>query len=605
MIDFFRKVLGLARPYYPRLGLGIVCGFLAGLANPLLMVSVKLVVEVVFAQPGASPLREQVRHAPTLLRNLGERLLDALPNGDIHSSKVAMLLIISSIPISMFLRGLLTYLNFYLTQWVSIRVVMDLRVKLFRHLLSLPASFFSKTSTGSLMSQLQSAGAVQSVLGYSLVTIIKEPITVVSLVCFLFWQQPQLTMVAVVVLPLSMLPFIAYSRRVRRSAGVLSQQISDQGKLVHESFTGYRILKAYNLEAKAADEFHHTSKLGANHQMRILRAGELPGVMIEFLGALGVAAFFAYIALLSKVKMTPGDLLQFVGCVFLLYQPIKSLIKLHNQLELARAVSEMVFGLLDTKNDVLEPAHPKPLHAARADVAFEHLDFNYGEKSVLNGFDLRVKAGQLVALVGSSGAGKTTVTNLLLRFYDPNAGRITIGGVDIRDVTSTELRNQIAVVTQETILFNDTIHHNIALGRPGATREEVIAAARHAHAHEFIMEKAEGYEAVIGEKGVMLSGGQRQRLAIARAILKDAPILILDEATSALDTESERAVQEALEDLMVGRTTICIAHRLSTVQRADAIIVMDQGRIIETGTHPDLIEKNGVYRKLYDLQFNS
>ena len=427
----------------------------------------------------------------------------------------------------------------------------------------------------------------------------------VSLVVFLFWQQPGLTLVAVVVLPISMLPFVTYSRRLRRSASVLSRQMSDQGKLVHESFTGYRILKAYNLEAKAADEFHSTSRMGANHQMRILRAGELPGALIEFLGALGVAAFFAYIALLSPKKMTPGDLLQFVGCVFLLYQPIKSLIKLHSQLEQARSISEMVFDLLETKNDVLEPAQPKALRAAGADVAFERVNFNYDDKTVLNGFNLTVKAGQLVALVGPSGGGKTTVTNLLLRFYDAKGGRVTIGGVDLRDVNSAELRNQIAVVTQDTVLFNDTIHNNIALGRPGATREAVIAAAKHAHAHEFITEKTEGYETVIGEKGVMLSGGQRQRLAIARAIVRDAPILILDEATSALDTESERAVQEALEELMVGRTTICIAHRLSTVQKADAIIVMDQGRIVETGTHAELIEKNGLYRKLYDLQFSS
>ncbi|MEQ1852975.1 MAG: ATP-binding cassette domain-containing protein, partial [Chthoniobacteraceae bacterium] len=255
------------------------------------------------------------------------------------------------------------------------------------------------------------------------------------------------------------------------------------------------------------------------------------------------------------------------------------------------------------KNDLIEPENPKPLRAAGADVRFEHINFHYGEKAVLRDFDLAVKSGQLVALVGSSGAGKTTVTNLLLRFYDPQAGRITIGGVDIREVRTRDLREQIAVVTQDTILFNDTIHNNIALGRPGATREEVIEAAKHAHAHEFITEKQEGYDCVIGEKGVMLSGGQRQRIAIARAILKNAPILILDEATSSLDAESERAVQAALDEMMQGRTTVCIAHRLSTVQNADVIVVMDQGRIIEIGPPAQLLEQNGAYRRLHELQF--
>ncbi len=301
--------------------------------------------------------------------------------------------------------------------------------------------------------------------------------------------------------------------------------------------------------------------------------------------------------------MKPGDIMEFTGCIFLLYQPMKALIRLHNQLEQARQISAMVFSLLDTKNDIIEPEKPEPLRATGADVKFDHIKFSYGEKPVLHDFSLTVKAGSLVALVGSSGAGKTTVTNLLLRFHDPQQGKITIGSTDIRDVHTRDLRNQIAVVTQETVLFNDTIFNNVALGRDGATRPEVLDAAKHAHAHDFISEKPSGYDEAIGEKGAMLSGGQRQRIAIARAIVRNAPILILDEATSALDTESERAVQAALEELMIGRTTICIAHRLSTVQRADQIVVMEQGRIIETGTHTELLARNGSYRRLYDMQF--
>jgi subfamily B ATP-binding cassette protein MsbA len=473
--------------------------------------------------------------------------------------------------------------------WVSMRVITDLRVRVFKHVLTLGSSFFSKTSTGTLMWQMQATSSVQAALGDSWVTIIREPITVVSLVVLLFVSQPHLTLLSVMVLPFTLLPYVIYSRRVRKSAKILSQQIADQGKLVHESLSGYRILKAYNLENKASDEFERTARLGANHQMRILRAGELPSALMELLGAIGVASFFIYIAFLAPSKMTPGDLMQFVGCIFLLYQPIKSLIRLHNQLEQARVISQMVFSLLETKNDILEPENPKPLNAVGADVAFHHVNFGYDEKQVLYDFDLSVKAGKLIALVGSSGAGKTTVTNLLLRFHDPQSGSITIGGTDIKDVLTRELRDRISVVTQETVLFNDTIYNNIQVGRPGATREEVIEAARHAHAHDFIIARPEGYEAIIGERGAMLSGGQRQRIAIARAIVKNAPILILDEATSSLDAESERTVQAALEELMVGRTTLCIAHRLSTIQRADQIIVMEQGRIVETGTHVVLV----------------
>ena len=606
MFKFLLQGLALARPYTFRLVVGIVCGFLAGVANPMLMVSVRLAINTIFhnASGDATGGMLPAGSVPGFLRKLIDFGNSLVTQGDGHTSQTVLVVIILMIPFSMFLRSGLGYVNVYLMNWVSMRVVVDLRVKMFCHVLSLGSSFFSRSSTGTLMSQLQAADSIQHALGNSWVTIIREPITVVSLVALLLVSHPQLTLLSVTVLPFTLLPYVLYSRRVRKSTRVLMQQISDQGKLVHESLSGYRILKAYNLEKKATDEFEATSRLMAAHQMRIVRAGELPSAMMEVLGSIGVATFFIYIGFFTPAgKMQPGDIMEFVGCIFLLYQPLKALIRLHNQLEQARQISGMVFSLLDTKNDIVEPENPKPLQSVGADVAFERINFSYGEKPVVQEFDLRVKAGRLVALVGSSGAGKTTVTNLLLRFHDPQSGRISIGGLDIRDVHTRDLRSQIAVVTQETVLFNDTIFNNIALGKPGATREEVMNAAKHAHAHDFITEKPEGYDAAIGEKGAMLSGGQRQRIAIARAIVKNAPILILDEATSALDAESERAVQAALEELMVGRTTICIAHRLSTIQRADQIIVMEQGRIIETGTHAELLSRGGTYRRLYDLSF--
>jgi subfamily B ATP-binding cassette protein MsbA len=373
---------------------------------------------------------------------------------------------------------------------------------------------------------------------------------------------------------------------------------------MHEAFTGNRIIKAYNLESTVLKQFRETTRKYIGQAMRIVRANEIPSQVTEFLGGLGVALVLLYVVYFTDRSQTSaGDFLTFVLSIVIMYQPIKALTRLHNQLNQAASASSRVFELLDTANAVTDPAKPVVLRAVNADLHFEKIDFEYGDKPILRDVNLSVKAGQMVALVGSSGSGKTTLTNLLLRFYDPKKGRIRIGAIDIRETTVKELRHQISLVAQETILFNDTIRNNIALGRPGATNEEIETAAKHAFAQAFILEKPQGYDTIVGEKGAMLSAGQRQRLTIARAILKDAPILVLDEATSALDTESERAVQAALEQLMKGRTTICIAHRLSTIQKADLIVVLDAGRIVEMGTHPELVQTRGYYARLYELQF--
>jgi subfamily B ATP-binding cassette protein MsbA len=325
---------------------------------------------------------------------------------------------------------------------------------------------------------------------------------------------------------------------------------------------------------------------------------------MEVVAAVGVGLFLFYLTVFSS-EPTPGDLILFSGAIFSMYKPIKELLRLRNHLDRAAVGGDLVFSLLDTRSDIPEPAEPKPLDGRNAPIHFDHISFSYGEKGAIHDVTLTVPPGKTVALVGSSGSGKTTLTNLLLRFYDPQSGSIRIGNTDIREVLSKDLRDQIAVVTQDVILFNDSIRNNILLGRPGATEEEMIAAAKHAHAHGFIMEKPGGYDALIGERGAKLSGGQRQRISIARAILRNAPILVLDEATNALDTESERMVQNALDGLMMGRTSICIAHRLSTVQNADLIVVMAEGRIAEQGTHGELLAKGGTYKHLYDLQFRN
>ena len=717
-----RTVLRLTRPYRARLVLGIMCGFVAGLTNPMLMGSIKLVFEVVFPAPGTPTLSERLqglsllgpgdmpkpsaliqavatstnslsrslwtgfsasarqlladtnatpsqqqtvfleelnrqirtralydreRFAGVDLRPATRKLLEKDPQGPDRVRLNVMLLedgypglikteparrlpgwvnqsleglkaplkrlseerprwlvvlVIATIPISMLFRGLFTYLNVYLMNWVSVRAAADLRSRLFSHLMGMSAGFFTRISTGDLMSRLNEVNLLHQTISQAMVVLVKEPVTLIGLMTFLLLQQPKLTLVAMTLFPVTLVPFVIYARKVRKSSVAIYQQYADMGRMMHETFTGFRIVKAYNLEHKVVDEFTRSSRAAVSHHMRILRSMEIPGPLMEFIGSFAIACFFVYIALFSRT--TPGGLIAFIGSVFLMYQPIKALIRLHNQLTQAEAATQYAFGILTTESTILDPPNPVPLRAERADINFDGVSFRYGEKTAVSGIHLTVRAGQMVALVGSSGSGKTTLTNLLLRFYDPNEGAIRIGGVDIRQTALADLRRQIAIVTQETVLFNDTIANNIALGRPGASLKEVVAAAKHAHAHGFIMDKPHGYDTVVGEKGIALSGGQRQRIAIARAILKNAPILILDEATSALDTESERAIQSALEELMQHRTTICIAHRLSTIQNADLIVVLHQGEIVETGRHAELLQRDGVYRKLYELQFH-
>ena len=605
MIEFFHRLLSLAKPYWLRLVLGIVFGFLGGLVEPLLVLLVPLVGRVVFTGAGAA-------NASTTLNNLSPKLktiADTVAHwfsasGSSHATAMRILAI-SLVPLVFILRGVFSYLNVYCLQWAAVRAITDLRVRLFAHLQNLSVGFFARSNTGDLMSRINSdTMSLQNTITGTLAVIVKDPATVIFMVgVMFFYVDAKLTLITMLAFPVCLIPIIVFSRKVRKSAAVVQDSYSELSTVMHESFTGNRIIKAYNLEARAVQQFKEVSQRFVSHRMRIVRSEELPGPLNEFLAAIGVALLFGYFAFQPNPDVT--KVIQFGMAVFVVYRPIKNITRLHNQLEQARAASQQVFELLEMQNSVREPAQPKMLKADGADIQFDHVHFSYGEKNALDDIQLRIKPGQLIALVGASGSGKTTLANLLLRFYDPSRGVIRIGSVDIRDVTTRDLRNQIAVVTQETILFNDTVRNNIELGRPGASNEEIIAAARHAYAYDFIMEKPNGFDTFIGEKGVTLSGGQRQRLAIARAVLRNAPILILDEATSSLDTESERAVQDALDGLMKDRTTICIAHRLSTILHADLIVVMDQGRIVETGAHTELVRRGGVYQKLYELQFAS
>jgi len=603
MVEFLFKVWSLAKPYKTRLILGVLAGFASGLIAPLLIASVKLIFGALFPTPGASVAVATPTRVPAFVQDWLAHVQESMASG-LQTHPGAVVVLVAIIPVVMFLRGLFGYLNVYLLQWTAVRAVTDLRIKLFSHLLDLSAGFFSANRSGELISRIMNdTSALQNILSNAASVIVVAPVTLVCMLAYLFYYQPKLTGMSMIVLPASMIPIVIFTRKIRKSARAMQAQNAELTQVMNETFTGHRVVKAYNLENTVVEQFRSAAYKFNGHFMRIVRAAEMPGPLIEFLGSIGIALVLLYMEYSSAAKPSMPDFLGLVGSIFLMYQPMKNLTRLQGQIVQARAASERIFELLATTNSVPEPAQPKPLRAAGAEIRFDHVSFAYGEKSVLKDFDLRIQPGQLVALVGSSGSGKTTVANLLLRFYDPAQGGIRIGDTDLRELATQDLRKQIAVVTQENILFNDTIRRNIELGRPGATQDEIIAAARHAHAHDFILEKPGGYDAVIGEKGVLLSGGQRQRLAIARAVLKNAPILILDEATSALDTESERAVQVALDELMKGRTTICIAHRLSTILHADLIVVLDQGRIMETGRHEELIRRGGIYQKLYELQF--
>ena len=605
MTDFLRKIWELARPYKLRLFLGVLTGIISGLIGPLLIGTAIFIYAAVFPSASASDARPPIKHLPDYVQTWFYNARDGLASG-LHTHPGAVWMLIALIPLISLLRGVSGYLNVYFLQWTGTHAVADLRTKLFAHLLNLSAGFYTENATGKLVSRVMSdTGALQTILTNVVSVIVRDPISLAGVLVFLFLRQPKLTLLSLVVLPVCIVPIAIYSRKIRRSSREAQTQTAELMQTMNEGFTGHRVIKAYNLENIVAERFRETAGRAVNLIMRITRATEMPSLLIEFFGACGLALMLGYVIQSSGERPKPEDFLQLLMSIIYIYQPLKNLTRLQNQVVQARAATERVFELLATKNSVPEPAAPKMLHADKADIEFQNLDFNYGDKAVLRGINLTVKAGQLVALVGSSGSGKTTLANLLLRFYDPLHGAIKIGGVNLRDISTRDLRNQIAVVAQENVLFNDTIRRNIELGRIGATNEEIAAAAKHAYALDFIEQKPQGFDTIIGEKGVSLSGGQRQRLAIARAVLKNAPILILDEATNALDTESERAVQAALDELMKSRTTICIAHRLTTILHADLIVVLDQGKIVETGSHDELVKRAGVYQKLYELQFAS
>lgn len=508
--------------------------------------------------------------------------------------------------IVIFGKGLFTFLSSFFMKSVGHRVVRRLRNELFEHLVYQSSDFFDHRPTGELMLRLtDDVDKIQQAVSGSMGDLIQEVFILFALIIYIFITDWRLAMASFVIAPLAVIPLAAFSRQLKKKGKLNQIKMGQIYNLLHESITGNKIVKAFTMERFEIKKFFQATYSYFRTNLKLAWIGSLSSPFMEFMGGV-VGAFILFVGTtrIAQGYISPGDFGSFVMAIFMMYTPIKRLSRANNTIQQGVACYERVQEVLLMKPQIQDHPRAFPLPPIKGRVKFENVSFSYNEiRPVLHNMDFEVLPHETVALVGLSGGGKTTVINLISRFYEPDSGRITIDGIDIQQVNLASLRSQIGLVTQDLILFNDTVRNNIAYGLEDIHPDKIIKAAKAAKAHDFIIELPQGYDTVIGEKGSLLSSGQRQRLAIARALLKNPPIFILDEATSALDSESERLIQVALANVMKDRTVFVIAHRLSTIRNADKILVVDRGRIVEIGTHEELCRKDGIYKKLYDLQF--
>ncbi len=501
-------------------------------------------------------------------------------------------------------KGTFEYVQGYFMGYVGQRVVTDIRNLVFYNMQKQPLSFFDKTPTGSNISRIvNDVSLVQNTVSDSVAAVLKDAFTIIGLVIVAFRMEWKLTLIAFLILPFSIYPIVVFGKKLRKIGLNIQQYLARLTSFLHETITGQRIVKAFSMEGYENKRFTEENETLFRISMKRTKIRALSHPVMEVIGgvAVGVVIWYGGREVILG-NSTPGTFFAFMASLIMLYEPIKKINKENHNVQQGLAASQRVFEIIDREPEVLEKPGASELEKVEGVIEFNNVSFRYDEKMILNNVNLTIEKNEVIAVVGKSGAGKTTLVNLIPRFYDITHGLIRVDGVDIRDVTLDSLRRNVALVTQDVILFNDTIRSNIAYGVE-PDEQQLFEASRMAFAHDFILKLPKGYDTIVGEKGIRLSGGQKQRIAIARALYKNAPILILDEATSSLDAQSEIEVQKALENLMKGRTTIIIAHRLSTIINAHRIIVIDKGMIVQEGNHTTLIEQEGPYRKLYEIQF--
>ncbi|VFQ46999.1 ABC transporter ATP-binding protein [Desulfoluna butyratoxydans] len=566
-----RKILRLIRNSWAKLGISMVCMALISGSTAALAFLIKNILDDIFiAQNGV------------------------------------MLKVVTFVVLGVSLvRGVAVLAKEYFMNNVGQTIITTLRNELYGTIQDLSLSFFQKERTGVLMSRITNdVTLIQAMVSTSVTAAIEHVFTIIGLTGVIIYRDWKLALVALVVVPVAFYPIVKLGRRVRKVSTGTQQSVGELNTFLHETFAGAKIIKAFGREEYEKQRFYKKSWDLFRFEMKKVKAKALSSPVTDVCGGLGIAAVVWYGGHgVIKGTSTTGTFLSFLTAVMLLYEPLKKLSKLNNTVQEGLAALDRVFEIIEMEPEITDRPGAVELSPSSHRVAFEDVTFSYGEDPVLKGINLSAEPGEVIALVGMSGGGKSTFINLIPRFYDVTSGRIAIDDVDIRNVTLASLRSRIAMVTQDAILFNESIRDNIAYGNSDATWEDIVAASKAAYAYRFIMSLPDGFDTRIGELGSRLSGGEKQRLCIARALLKDAPILLLDEATSALDTEAEKVVQDALENLMKGRTTFVIAHRLSTIQHADRIVVVSKGEIVEEGKHDDLLARDGEYARLHTMQF--